>query len=256
MVSVRVIPTLLLKDTGLVKGTSFKNHKYIGDPINAVKIFNEKEVDEIIILDISATTNKREPNYTLIKDIASEAFMPLSYGGGIKSTDQIEKLFRIGVEKIIINTSAYFTPELISQASYIAGNQSIVVSVDVRKSFFNKYEVFVCNGTIATKYDPVVYAKKMQELGAGELMVCSVNNEGTNNGYDLELISNVSSNVDIPVIASGGADSLNDFANAIKIAKASAVAAGNMFVFQGKHKAVLITYPKHIELQSLFQDHD
>lgn len=253
MLNIRVIPTLLLKDAGLVKGSLFKNHKYVGDPINAVNIFNEKEVDELIFLDISATPNKREPNFDLIKDIASEAFMPFSYGGGITTVDQIEKLFSIGVEKVIINSSAFFTPSLITDASNVAGNQSIVVSIDVRKSFFGKYEVFVNNGSFGTKQDPVNYAKKMQDLGAGELMVCSINQEGTRKGYDLELVRTVSNATDIPVIAAGGAGLLNDFFDAINKANASAVGVGDMFIFHGKHKAVLITYPKYSELQLLFK---
>lgn len=254
MLNIRVIPTLLLKDAGLVKGSLFKDHKYVGDPINAVKIFNEKEVDELIFLDISATPNKREPNYELIKDIASEAFMPFSYGGGITSLAQIEKLFNIGVEKVIINSSAFFSSSLITDASKVAGNQSIVVSIDVRRSLFGKYEVFVNNGSVGTKQNPIDYAKQMQDLGAGELMICSINQEGTKKGYDLELVRTVSNAVGIPVIASGGAGSLNDFIDAIKKANASAIAVGDMFIFHGKHKAVLITYPKYSELQFLFKE--
>jgi len=254
MLSIRVIPTLLLKDEGLVKGSMFKDHKYVGDPINAVKIFNEKEVDEIIFLDISATNKKSELNYELIKDIASEAFMPFSYGGGITSIYQIERLFNIGVEKVILNTSAFFNPSLITEASKVAGSQSIVVSIDVRKSIWGKQEVYVNNGSLCTNRNPIDYAKQMQDLGAGEIMICSINQEGTRKGYDLELVRNVSDAVSIPVIASGGAGSLNDLFEAIKKANASAVAVGDMFVFQGKHKAVLITYPKYSELQLLFNE--
>jgi len=254
MLKIRVIPTLLLRDAGLVKGSLFKDHKYVGDPINAVKIFNDKEVDELIFLDISATQKKREPNYELIKDIASEAFMPFSYGGGITSVTQIEKLFNIGVEKVIINSSAFFSPTLITDASKVAGNQSILVSIDARRSIFGKYEVFINNGSVSTKFNPIDYAKRMQDLGAGELMICSINQEGTRKGYDLELVRMVSNAVEIPVIASGGAGSLNDLHDAIKKANASAVAVGDMFVFHGKHKAVLITYPKYKELQLLFNE--
>jgi len=254
MLNIRVIPTLLLKGVGLVKGSLFKDHKYVGDPINAVKIFNEKEVDELIFLDISATPNKREPNYDLIKDIASEAFMPFSYGGGIETTAQIERLFNIGVEKVIINSSAFSTPRLIKEASNIAGNQSIVVSIDVRRSIWGQYEVYTNNGNFGTKQNPIEYAKRMEDLGAGELMICSINQEGTRKGYDLELTKIISNAVGIPVIASGGAGSLNDLLEAINTGNASAVAAGSMFVFHGKHKAVLITYPQYSELQKLIID--
>ena len=252
MLRVRVIPTLLLRNAGLVKGVQFKNHKYVGDPINAVKIFNEKEVDEMVFLDICATKEDRGPNFELIKDIASEAFMPFGYGGGVTEVQQIEKLFSIGVEKVIINTAAFTKPSLIKDASKISGSQSIVVSIDVRKSLLGRYEVFIKNGTVSTKQSPVEYAKRMQDLGAGELIVCSIVNEGTGKGYDTKLLNMISAAVDIPVVASGGAGELEDFSDAFHNGHASAVAAGNMFTFYGKHKAVLITYPKYNELEQLF----
>lgn len=252
MLRVRVIPTLLLKSSGLVKGAQFKNHKYVGDPINAVKIFNEKEVDELVFLDISATESGKGPNFELLKDIASEAFMPFGYGGGIDSIEQIKRLFSIGVEKVIMNSAAFYKPELIREASTISGNQSIVVSIDVKRSIFGKYSVYVRNGKVNTKKDPVEFAIKMQELGAGELIVCNIANEGKRIGYDNELLKAVSNAVDIPVVASGGAGSLNDFADAYHKGHAASVAAGDMFVFYGKHKAVLITYPKYQELENLF----
>lgn len=252
MLNTRVIPTLLLRNNGLVKGTQFKNHKYVGDPLNAVRIFNEKEVDELVFLDISATSNQREPNYDLIKDIASEAFMPFGYGGGITNIQQIEKLFKLGVEKVIINSTAFSHPNLIREASRIAGSQSIVVSLDVKKSLFGTYTVYTHNAAQPTKQNPVQYAQRMQELGAGELLLCSVNQEGTDNGYDLELLKAVCKAVDIPVVASGGGGQLQDMLEAIQIGHASAVAAGNFFTFHGKLKAVLITYPKYAELVELF----
>jgi cyclase len=248
MLSTRVIPTLLLKGNGLVKGSNFKNHRYIGDPINAVKIFNEKEVDEIVFLDISATDNGREPNFSLIKDIASEAFMPFGYGGGVSTLSQIEQLFNLGVEKVIINTSAFTTPDLIKEASKVAGSQSIVVSMDVKKTLFGNYEVFTENGSSSTKITPVDYARRMEDLGAGELILCSIANEGIGKGYDLKLLDLVCSCVGIPVVALGGCGSLDDMADAVDTGGASAVAAGNLFVFHGKLKAVLITYPKYAEL--------
>lgn len=253
MLRTRVIPTLLVSDGGLVKGSRFKNHKYVGDPINAVKIFNEKEVDELVFLDISVTQNDREPDFDLLADIASEAFMPFGYGGGVRSLEQIEKLFSLGIEKVIINSEAFFNPQLITAAVDVAGSQSVVVSMDVKKTFFGGYEVYVCNGKKRTKHDPVTYAKKMQSLGVGELILCSIDREGTAKGYDLDLINAVSSAVDIPVVALGGAGNLQDFSDVVNNTPVSAVSAGDMFVFHGKHKAVLISYPKYSDLEVLLQ---
>ncbi|ARU59568.1 imidazoleglycerol phosphate synthase, cyclase subunit [Oleiphilus messinensis] len=252
MLRVRVIPSLLLRDGGLVKGRQFKHHKYVGDPVNAVKIFNEKEVDELVFLDISATSGGQGPNYELLVDIANEAFMPFGYGGGITSCDEIEKLFKIGIEKVILNTSAYSNPDLIRNASRVFGSQSIVASIDVKTSFLGRSEVYVQNGTRGTKINPLDYARKMQDLGAGEILLCSIDREGTGKGYDLNLLKAVSESVDIPVVAAGGAGKLEDMSKAVSEGGVSAVAAGDMFVFHGKHKAVLITYPSYDELKSLF----
>lgn len=249
--NIRVIPTLLIKSTGLVKGSQFKNHKYVGDPINAVKIFNEKEVDELVFLDVSATLEGRSPNLKLLQDIASQAFMPFGYGGGIKRIEEIEALFRIGIEKVVINTAASQNIGLIKEASTLAGSQSIVVSIDVRKNILGKYQVFIQSGQINTKQDPVGYAKRMEESGAGEIILCNIDREGMGQGYDLDIINCIAGSVGIPVVASGGAGNLLDFKKAVNEG-ASAVAAGNMFVFHGKHKAVLITYPKNTELKELF----
>jgi len=253
MLRTRAIPVLLLRNAGLVKGVQFKKHKYVGDPINAVRIFNEKEVDELVFLDISATAAKRGPNYDLIADIASEAFMPFGYGGGITTVEQIEKLFSLGVEKAVINSAAFHKPELIRHASRLAGAQAIVVSMDVKETMFSGYEVYVENGSRRTHENPVDYARKMQDLGAGELIVCVINREGTGKGYDLKLLSAVASAVDIPVVALGGAGNLQDLANAVKKTTISAVAAGDLFTFHGKHKAVLITYPEYAVLESLLK---
>ncbi len=249
---VRVIPTLLLCNSGLVKGSKFKNHQYVGDPVNAVKIFNDKEVDELIFLDISATPGNKAPNFELLEDIASQAFMPFGYGGGLKSTADIERLFKIGVEKAILNTAAIQNLNIIDEASRIAGSQSIVVSIDVKKSFFGKYSIVSHCGMVETKLHPVEFAKRAEEAGAGELMVCSIDREGTGQGYDLDLIRQIAGAVNIPVVASGGATSLQDFKSAVGQG-ASAVAAGDMFIFHGKHKAVLITYPDYEKLENLFR---
>ena len=251
MLRTRVIPVLLLEDGGLVKGVKFRNHKYVGDPINAVKIFNEKEVDELVFLDISATNENREPDYLLISDIASEAFMPFGYGGGISNVSQIEKLFSLGVEKVILNSSANSNPSLITEAVLVSGSQSVVVSIDVKKSFFGNYEVYTNNGKKRTNQDPIAYAKKMQDLGAGELIVNSIDREGTATGYDISLLKKISDAVVIPVVALGGAGNLQDLADVINQTAISGLAAGDLFVFHGKHKAVLITYPKYSELENL-----
>ena len=225
-----------------MKSVRFRDYKYVGDPINAVKIFNEKEVDEILILDISATAEKRPPNIQRVKEIASEAFMPLGYGGGISKLEENKSLILAGVEKVVLNSSAFYDPNLISAGAKYVGSQSIVASVDVKKNVWGKYKAYVKNGTKSTNLDPVVYAKMMENAGAGEILLNSIDRDGTFSGYDLELISLVSSRLKIPVVAVGGASSISDFANAIRHG-ASAVAAGSMFVFQRPHKAVLISYP-------------
>lgn len=246
MENVRVIPVLLLKNMGLYKSVKFKDQKYVGDPINALKIFNEKEVDEMVFLDIAATTGNKEPNYQMLADIASECFMPLCYGGGIKSVEQIEKILFTGVEKVSLNSAAFENPSLVKDAANRFGSSTVVVSIDVKKVFLSGHRVFTKSGTFNTKKEPVEYAKEMEELGAGELLLNSIDADGTMNGYDLEMIQKVSSAVNIPVIACGGAGSIQHMYDA-NFAGASAVAAGSFFVFQGKHRAVLITYPNKKE---------
>lgn len=253
MIRTRIIPILLLMNGGLVKGTNFKNHKYVGDPINAVKIFNEKKVDELFFFDLSAGRENQNIQFDLISDIAGEAFMPLGYGGGIKNINQIEKLFKIGIEKISINTAAYFDQTFLKDAVKVVGSQSIVISIDVKKSLFGKYEVYVNNGKKNTKLDPITYAQKMQDCGVGELILCSIDREGTNEGYDLKLLEIVSNAVDIPVIGFGGASSLLNMLEAKNKSSVSGLAAGNLFVYYGKHKAVLLTYPTDDEVKKLFK---
>jgi len=251
MLKTRVIPTLLLRNAGLVKGEKFSHHKYVGDPINAVKIFNTKEVDELVFFDITASIEDRKPNYDLLADIASEAFMPFAYGGGLNSVHDIEKLFKVGVEKAIINTAATRNLDIVRQASAIAGSQSIVVAMDVKRSIMGKYHVYSQSGRVNTGLSPIDYAKMAMDAGAGELVVTAIDREGTGRGYDVDLIAKVSTAVNIPVVASGGAGSLQHFRQAVD-AGASAVAAGNLFIFHGKHKAVLITYPEYQSLEELF----
>lgn len=248
MKRVRVIPSLLIQKGGLVKSIRFKDHKYVGDPINAVKIFNEKEVDEIVILDISATAENRPPNITQIKEIAGEAFMPLAYGGGITRLEEIRELISAGVEKVVLNTTAFINPQLVSEGARYIGSQSMVVSIDVKKNVWGKYKVYVQNGSKNTGVDPVVFARQMEEAGAGELILNSIEKDGTFGGYDTELIQSVSKSVNIPVVAIGGASTVDDFVRAVQHG-ASAVAAGSMFVFQRPHRAVLISYPSQPDLK-------
>jgi cyclase len=248
MKRVRVIPVLLLQKGGLVKSVKFENHKYVGDPINAVKIFNEKEVDEIVVLDISATKEKRPPNISQVKDIASEAFMPLAYGGGITKLDEIKELITCGVEKVVLNTSAYKNPALIMEGAKWVGSQSIVVSIDVKKNLWRKYKVYVQNGRREIETELTAYAKQAEAAGAGEIFLNSIDRDGTFEGYDEELIKLVSATVNIPVVAVGGAGQIHDFTKAVHEG-ASAVAAGSLFVFQRPHRAVLISYPSQIELK-------
>lgn len=245
----RVIPCLLLKDRGLVKTVKFKEPKYIGDPINTVKIFNDKEVDELVLLDITATAKKTKPNMSIIHEIASECFMPLAYGGGINCVDDIKQIFGLGVEKVIINSHAIENPSFIKEAANRFGSQSIVVSVDVKKNLFGRYEIYTHGGRKKIKQTPTEFACKMQELGAGELLLNSVDMDGTMKGYDIELIKSVSRNLEIPLIACGGAGRIEDFKEAIKEGGASAVSAGSFFVFQGPNKAVLISYPSTKDLK-------
>lgn len=244
---IRVIPVLLIHKGGLVKSVKFTDYKYVGDPINAVKIFNEKEIDEIVVLDISASKEKRGPNMQQLREIAGEAFIPLAYGGGISTLDEIKELFYLGVEKVVLNSSAYNNPSLITEAAKLVGSQSVVVSIDVKKNWLGGKKVYCLNGTKNTGFEPVQYAKNIEEAGAGEIFLNNIDKDGTFQGFDTELISEVSHSVNIPVIACGGAGSMEDFRNAIKQG-ASAVAAGSYFVFQRPHKAVLITYPSQEEL--------
>lgn len=250
---IRIIPVLLIKNGGLVKSVKFKNYKYVGDPINAVKIFNEKEIDEIVILEIDATQNGRSPNFQLIKNLASEAFIPLAYGGGISDIEEVKKLFYLGVEKVILNYSAINNPAIITHVANLVGSQSVVVSLDVKKNIFGKYKVYTKNANENTRVDPVELALKMQNVGAGEIFLNNIDADGTYNGFDLQLIKNVSNKLSIPVIACGGATSINDFYKAVQNG-ASAVAAGSMFVFKRPHNAVLISYPSITELKEKLYD--
>ncbi len=249
MKRIRVIPLLLLNNSKLVKSVNFKNYKYVGDPINAVKIFNEKEVDELAFIDITATKEKRQPNFDQIKRIASEAFMPIAYGGGISNLDEVKTILLSGIEKVILNNAAIEKPELLGSIAKVFGSQSVIVSIDVKKNIWGKYKVFANNGSINTGFDPLEFALKAQDHGAGEIFLNSIERDGTYKGFDLNLINYVSSKLSIPLIACGGAGSVNDFRLAVREGHASAVSAGSMFVFQRPHNAVLISYPTQDELK-------
>ncbi|MDH4214075.1 MAG: AglZ/HisF2 family acetamidino modification protein [Candidatus Thorarchaeota archaeon] len=248
MLRTRVIPCLLLRERGLVKTVRFKNPIYVGDPINAVRIFNDKEVDEIVFLDITATIEKKPPQFDLIQDITTECFMPFGYGGGIHDIETAQKLLKIGTEKVIFNSSATDL-ELIRKAADEFGSQSVVVSIDVKRSKFSTYQVYTHSGTMNTKKDPVEFAKAVEAAGAGEIFLNSIDRDGTMEGYDLKLIQAVTLSVNIPVVACGGAGNLVHFQEAILKGGASAVSAGSLFVFHGTHKAVLINYPTQKELK-------
>tara|TARA_Y100001954_G_C15828605_1_gene613623 strand:- start:6555 stop:7322 length:768 start_codon:yes stop_codon:yes gene_type:complete len=247
----RVIPVLLLKDLGLVKGKKFKNYTYIGDPINAVKIFNDLGADELIFLDIEATNEKRLISMDFVKKVGAEANMPFGVGGGICKINQIKEIIALGAEKVVLNTSAVNDFGFIESAVQEFGSSTVVVSVDVKKTFFKGLKVFTNSGRNSTNLDPLEHCMKMEELGVGEIILNSIDCDGMMNGYDLKLIENISKSISIPVVASCGAGKFDDFNEAIFRGKASAVAAGSMFVFHGPRNAVLINYPEKIELNKL-----
>ncbi len=244
----RIIPVLLLRGSGFVKTVRFKDPVYLGDSFNTVRLFNEKETDELIILDIDATIQGRGPRFDFLRDLASECFMPVSYGGGVRTVEDMRRLFEAGFEKVSINSAAIKNPQLISQAAREFGSQSVVVSLDVRRRMFGRHEVFVENGKKATGMSPIEAAQRAVDLGAGEILLNSIDLDGTMTGYDLELIENIARSVSVPLIACGGAGNLNHMVEVIDEAGASAAAAGSVFVFTGRHRAVLITYPTQAEL--------
>jgi imidazole glycerol-phosphate synthase subunit HisF len=252
MIATRTIPCLLLRNLGPVKTVKFKDPKYLGDPINIVRIFNDKEVDELVFLDITATPEKKKPPLELLARITSECFMPLCYGGGVRDLDTMRALYGLGIEKVALNTMAVENPALVASASLEFGAQSVIVSIDVKKKLFGGYEVVTNGGRRGTGLDPVAHAKAMERAGAGEILLNSVDRDGTMEGYDLDLVRRVSSAVGIPVVACGGAKTLTDLGRVVKEGGASAAAAGSMFVFQGQHRAVLISYPSQKELRAAF----
>lgn len=253
MLRTRVIPCLLLRNLGLVKTIQFKKPTYLGDPINIVRIFNDKEVDELIFLDILATVENHGPPFEMLRKIASECFMPLCYGGGVRNMEDMKSLFNMGIEKVAVNSYAVEHPSFIRAAADTFGSQSIIVSLDVKKSLFGKYSVYTHGGRKNTGRNPVQCAIEMEKAGAGELLLSSIDRDGTMRGYDLELIKQVACAVNIPVVACGGAGNATHLAEAVLKGGASAAAAGSMFVFQGPHRAVLISYPSPAEMNEKFE---
>lgn len=251
MLQTRVMPCLLLRNNALVKTVRFENPHYVGDPLNAVRIFNDKEVDEVIILDIGATPARQEPAFHVLSEITNECFMPMCYGGGIRSLEDARKIFALGVEKIALNSFAAENPAFVQRAAQEFGRQSIVASIDAKKT--NRgYDVFTQGGRHATGQEVVAYAQRMESLGAGEILLTSIDRDGTMDGFDLDLVIRVTAAVQVPVIACGGAGSLQDVQAVVQQGRASAVALGSLAVYHGRNRAVLIGFPRHADLVRLF----
>jgi cyclase len=253
MLRPRIIPSLLIQDNGLVKTVNFKNPKYVGDPINAVKIFNEKEVDELAIFDIDATVLGKEPNYSLIERLANQSMMPLCYGGGVKTIEQARKIFSFGIEKIALSSSIINNPNLITQIADRVGGQSVIVVLDIKKKLLGGYEIYTHNGKKSTGLNPIKFVEEAQRLGAGEIIINSIDRDGMMKGYDLELIAKIRERITLPLTVLGGAGSLNDIEKVIDAHGVIGVAAGSLFVFKGPYKAVLINYPTQIEKDKIFK---
>jgi cyclase len=254
MLRSRIIPCLLVRNKGLVKTVQFKDGKYVGDPINAVKIFNEKEVDELMVLDIDATKEGREPDFKMIQNLANESRMPLCYGGGVKTVEHAKKIIHLGAEKVALSSAVIANPELVKEIANAVGVQSVIVVLDVKKKgLFGKYQVFTHNGTKSTGKDPKDLAQKFEALGVGEIVLNSIDNDGIMKGYDAKLIDLVRSAVNVPMTVLGGAGHLDDIKEIINKYKVIGVAAGSLFVFKGKYKAVLINYPNRAEIKTLLK---
>jgi len=253
MLRTRVIPCLLLKNESLVKTVKFKEYNYIGDPVNTVRIFNELEVDELMFLDIFASKENRNINYKILADIANECFMPLSYGGNIKSLDDAKKIYEIGFEKVVINSNAFGNLKLIEEIAKYFGNQSVVGSIDVKQSFWGGQKIYSHHGRKKQSVDVVEWAKHLENAGVGELLVTSIDREGSWDGYDLELIKSITQNVQVPVIANGGCGSIEHIGQVVKQANASACAVGSMVVYQKKGMGVLVNFPDRRRLEEVLK---
>lgn len=249
----RIIPCLLVHNKGLVKTIKFKDPKYVGDPINAVKIFNEKEADELMVLDIDATRENREPDYKMIENLARECRMPLCYGGGIKTAEQAQRIFNLGVEKIAISSIAIENQKVIKEIASQVGNQSVVVVLDVKKKLFGGYDVYTHNGKNKSKVDLIKFVEEIQELGIGEIVLNSIDHDGEMKGYDFHLIEMLRPLIHVPLTVLGGAGSLDDVGQLIKKYGIIGASAGSLFVFKGKYRAVLISYPNEDEKNTLIK---
>lgn len=254
MLRPRFIPCLLVRKKGLVKTVKFGESKYVGDPINAVKIFNEKEADELIVLDIDASANGAEPDFAMIEKLAAECRMPLCYGGGIKTVEQAKRIIGLGVEKVAISSAALANPALITAIANEIGSQSVVVVLDVKKSLFGKYEVYTHNGRKGSGRTPVELARDAERHGAGEVVINSIDLDGQMKGYDLELARKVREAVKLPLSVLGGAGSLADIGKLISACGVIGASAGSLFVFKGSYRAVLINYPTVLERDTLIRD--
>ena len=253
MLNPRIIPCLLIKNKGLVKTIQFSSPKYIGDPINAVKIFNEKEVDELMVLDIDATVKQSEPDYMMIENLAAECRMPFCYGGGIKTCDQAKRIIQLGVEKIALSSAVLLNPKLITLIAEQVGAQSVAVVIDVKKNAKTKhYEAFIHNGTKRVDVDPIEFVKCAANMGAGEIVINAIDQDGLMMGYDLALIQQVRSVVRVPITVLGGAGSLHDIKKLIEHFQIIGAGVGSLFVFKGKFRAVLINYPNRMEKEALY----
>lgn len=254
MLRSRVIPVLLMREKGLIKTVKFKDGKYVGDPLNAVKIFNEQEADELTIFDIDSSRMGHEPDYVLIERIASECRMPLCYGGGIKTVEQAERILKLGVEKVSISSAAFNNPKIISELAERVGRQSVVVCLDIKKKIFgSKYDCFTENGTKKQPIDTFKFIYQIQEFGVGEIILNFIDNDGVMKGYDLDAVKMLRGQVKVPLTIVGGAGSLNDIVKLVNQEKLIGAAAGSLFVFKGKYKAVLINYPSPAEKQRAIQ---
>ncbi len=253
MLRPRIVPCLLVHNKGLVKTVKFKDPKYVGDPLNAVKIFNEKEVDELIVLDIDASAEQRDPNFELIKNLAIECRMPFCYGGGVSTVEHAIKIISLGAEKVALNTAAMQNPQIVADIAKAVGTQSVIVVMDVKKKFLGGYEVMTSNGKKGTGKDPVEMAKKFESLGAGEIVINSIDNDGVMNGFDYVINDKVRNSINIPMTILGGAGNIGHLKEAIERYGVIGVAAGSLFVFKGIYKAVLISYPSQEDLADIIR---